>query len=103
MGLPYEHATVERRWQARWAADRVHEVDLDTTPSGRAFYNLVEFPYPSAEGLHIGHAQSYTGADVLGRYQRRATAGSCSNPSGSTPSASTPRTTRCVSVSIPAR
>ena len=71
MGAPYDVAAVEHRWQARWAADRAHEVDLDATPPDRAFYNLVEFPYPSAEGLHIGHALSYTGADVLGRYQRR--------------------------------
>ncbi|HEY8546073.1 MAG TPA: class I tRNA ligase family protein [Acidimicrobiales bacterium] len=71
MGAPYDVAAVEHRWQARWAADRAHEVDPDTTPPDRAFYNLVEFPYPSAAGLHVGHALSYTGADVLGRYQRR--------------------------------
>ena len=71
MGLPYDHGSVERRWQARWARDRAHEVDLGTTPAEGAFYNLVEFPYPSAEGLHIGHALTYTGADVLGRFTRR--------------------------------
>jgi leucyl-tRNA synthetase len=71
MGLPYDHESVERHWQAHWARERAHEVDLDATPSERAFYNLVEFPYPSAEGLHIGHALTYTGADVLGRFQRR--------------------------------
>jgi len=71
VGTPYDVAAVEQRWQARWAADRSHEVDLDATPPDRAFTNLVEFPYPSAEGLHVGHALSYTGADVLGRYQRR--------------------------------
>ena len=78
MPLPYEHAAIEERWQARWAAQRLHEIDLTAvaaagTPgsSARKLYNLVEFPYPSAEGLHIGHALTYSGADVWGRMQRR--------------------------------
>ena len=65
-GLPYDPAELEARWQARW----------DRHPPGRAtaggekFYNLVEFPYPSAEGVHVGHVLTYCGADVVGRYQR---------------------------------
>lgn len=70
MSLPYDHPAVEARWRARWAADGRHEVDLDR-PDGNPLYNLVEFPYPSAAGLHIGHALTYSGADVWGRYQRR--------------------------------
>jgi leucyl-tRNA synthetase len=63
-GLPYDPAELERRWQARWDRD-------PPQPSGGApFYNLVEFPYPSAEGLHVGHVLTYCGADVVGRYQR---------------------------------
>jgi leucyl-tRNA synthetase len=77
--LPYEHAAIEQRWQARWAAQRLHEVDLNAvaaagapgSSAARKLYNLVEFPYPSAEGLHIGHALTYAGADVWGRMQRR--------------------------------
>ena len=71
MGLPYDHNEVEDKWRARWTADRVGEVDLDHTDPGDALYNLVEFPYPSADGLHIGHALTYAGADVWGRFQRR--------------------------------
>ena len=71
MSLPYPHAELERRWQRQWAADRAHEVDPDKVDLARKLYNLVEFPYPSAEGLHIGHALTYCGADVWGRYQRR--------------------------------
>ncbi|HMG41203.1 MAG TPA: class I tRNA ligase family protein [Acidimicrobiales bacterium] len=72
MPVPYEHAAIEQRWQARWADERVHEVDPVASAGGaRRVYNLVEFPYPSAEGLHIGHALTYSGADVWGRYQRR--------------------------------
>jgi leucyl-tRNA synthetase len=76
--LPYQHAGIEQRWQARWAAQRLHEVDLTAVAaagapgsSARKLYNLVEFPYPSAEGLHIGHALTYSGADVWGRMRRR--------------------------------
>src|SRR5439155_6617981 len=45
-------------------------VDLDSVHPERIFYNLVEFPYPSAEGLHVGHAYTYCGADTYGRYLR---------------------------------
>ncbi len=63
-GLPYDHVEVEARWQARWAAE-------PPAPAvGPRFYNLVEFPYPSADGLHVGHVMTYCGADVVGRYQR---------------------------------
>ena len=63
-GLPYDPVEVEARWQARW--DR----EPPARPEGDKFYNLVEFPYPSAEGLHVGHVLTYCGADVVGRYQR---------------------------------
>ncbi|MDQ3895871.1 MAG: class I tRNA ligase family protein, partial [Actinomycetota bacterium] len=63
-GLPYDAEEVEARWQARWDRDPPGHRD------GEKFYNLVEFPYPSAEGLHVGHVLTYCGADVVGRYQR---------------------------------
>ncbi|HEX9123526.1 MAG TPA: leucine--tRNA ligase [Actinomycetota bacterium] len=61
---------IERRWQARWQADRLYELDLSRTDPSAKFYNLVEFPYPSAEGLHVGHAYTYCGADTFGRFRR---------------------------------
>ena len=70
MGLPYDPHEVERRWQQRWADDRAHEPDLDSTPADEAFVNLAEFPYPSAEGLHVGHVFRYAGIDVYGRMLR---------------------------------
>lgn len=70
MGLSYDPHELEDRWRARWRADRRGVVDLDATPSELLFYNLVEFPYPSAEGLHVGHVFKYCGVDVFGRYQR---------------------------------
>ncbi len=71
MGVPYDAHEVEARWRELWRADRVGLIDdLDTVDPAKVFYNLVEFPYPSAEGLHIGHVFKYSGADAFGRYQR---------------------------------
>jgi leucyl-tRNA synthetase len=63
-------ADIEPYWQARWAADRLSDVDADRVSADTKFFNLVEFPYPSAEGLHVGHAYTYSGADTYGRYLR---------------------------------
>jgi leucyl-tRNA synthetase len=66
----YDPSEIEPRWQARWAEDRLWEVDVEALDGTRVFYNLVEFPYPSAEGLHVGHAYTYSGADTYGRFLR---------------------------------
>jgi leucyl-tRNA synthetase len=66
----YSPSEIESKWQARWAADRLWQVDVERAGPDRTFYNLVEFPYPSAEGLHVGHAYTYSGADTYGRYLR---------------------------------
>jgi leucyl-tRNA synthetase len=66
----YDHRSIEAKWQARWEADGLHRLDVDRADRATTFYNLVEFPYPSAEGLHVGHAYTYCGADTFGRYQR---------------------------------
>src|SRR6476646_7406563 len=65
---PYQPDVVEARWQARWAARHTSEPDLDRAV--RPFYNLMMFPYPSAEGLHVGNMFAFTGADVYGRFKR---------------------------------
>jgi leucyl-tRNA synthetase len=64
----YDPQAVEARWQARWDADHTNEPDLDRPR--RPFYNLMMFPYPSAEGLHVGNMFAFTGADIHGRFQR---------------------------------
>jgi leucyl-tRNA synthetase len=66
----YKPSQIETTWQARWATDRLSEIDVERVAGDRKFYNLVEFPYPSAEGLHVGHAYTYSGADTYGRYLR---------------------------------
>ncbi len=63
----YQPHTIEAKWQAIWQQQRIYEVDLDRAQ--RPFFNLMMFPYPSAEGLHVGNVFAYTGADVFGRYQ----------------------------------
>ena len=69
MTIPeYRPAEIEAKWQARWSADRTNEPDLDSAE--RPFYNLMMFPYPSAEGLHVGNLFAFTGADVFGRFKR---------------------------------
>jgi leucyl-tRNA synthetase len=64
----YDPQAVEARWQVRWAADHVNEPGLDRPH--RPFYNLMMFPYPSAEGLHVGNMFAFTGADIYGRFRR---------------------------------
>lgn len=65
---PYVPETIEAKWQARWAERHANEPDLDAPV--RPFYNLMMFPYPSAEGLHVGNMFAFTGSDVFGRFKR---------------------------------
>ena len=64
----YDAGETEAKWLARWNEVDLYRVDLDR--ARRPFFNLMEFPYPSGEGLHVGHFYTYTGADTYGRYQR---------------------------------
>ncbi len=64
----YRPEEVEAKWRARWAERGTNQPDLDHPK--RPFYNLMMFPYPSAEGLHVGNMFAFTGSDVYGRYQR---------------------------------
>jgi leucyl-tRNA synthetase len=64
----YEPAAVELKWQARWEANGTNEPDLEH--GSRPFYALMMFPYPSAEGLHVGNLFAFTGNDIYGRFQR---------------------------------
>jgi leucyl-tRNA synthetase len=64
----YKPREIEQKWLKRWNQVSLYQVDLDK--ANRPFYNLMEFPYPSGEGLHVGHFYSYSGADTYGRYQR---------------------------------
>src|SRR5215469_3850903 len=63
----YDFAHVEGKWRRRWQEQRLYEVDLRN--ARQPYYNLMMFPYPSAEGLHIGNMYAYIGSDVQGRFQ----------------------------------
>ncbi|HEY8447710.1 MAG TPA: leucine--tRNA ligase [Thermomicrobiales bacterium] len=64
----YDPHEIEARWRAKWEETGLYKTDLRTTRP--KFYNLMEFPYPSGEGLHVGHVYTYSGADTYGRFQR---------------------------------
>ena len=64
----YDPAALEAKWQGRWNELHTNEPDLDR--AARPFYNLMMFPYPSAEGLHVGNMFAFTGADIYGRFKR---------------------------------
>ncbi|MCL5006845.1 MAG: leucine--tRNA ligase [Patescibacteria group bacterium] len=59
---------IEKKWLKRWEKSRVYEPDR--RKAKKPFYNLMMFPYPSAEGLHVGNAYAFVGSDVYGRFKR---------------------------------
>ena len=67
----YDPSAVEEKWQNHWKEQGTNRFTLDELRSAdRPFFNLMMFPYPSAEGLHVGNLYAFTGADVHGRYRR---------------------------------
>jgi leucyl-tRNA synthetase len=66
--MPYDHRTVEPKWQARWKDAALHRTTFD--PGRPKFYALDMFPYPSGTGLHVGHCEGYTATDIITRWKR---------------------------------
>ncbi|MEP6835975.1 MAG: leucine--tRNA ligase [Gemmatimonas sp.] len=66
--MPYEPLAIEKKWQALWSERGTNQVDMDGAPD--PFYALMMFPYPSAEGLHVGNLFAFTGSDISARYHR---------------------------------
>jgi leucyl-tRNA synthetase/ADP-ribose pyrophosphatase YjhB (NUDIX family) len=64
----YDPLSIEPKWQAKWQQEKVYQPELSNAKN--RFYNLMMFPYPSAEGLHVGNMYAFTGADIYGRFQR---------------------------------
>ncbi|WP_420633563.1 leucine--tRNA ligase [Candidatus Palauibacter sp.] len=64
----YDPGAIEAGWQAWWEENGTNEPDLDAAE--RPFFNLMMYPYPSAEGLHVGNLYAFTGADIYGRFRR---------------------------------
>ena len=64
----YNPQALEKKWQSVWLKDRIYEPDLDGAK--KPFFSLMMFPYPSAEGLHIGSVRTFTGVDIYSRFKR---------------------------------
>ena len=68
MAQPYNHKELEVKWQKVWDDEKAFETSNDY--SKPKFYALVEFPYPSGQGLHVGHPRPYTALDIVARKRR---------------------------------
>ena len=68
MAIPYNHREVETKWQKIWDEEKAFQTSSDYTKP--KYYALVEFPYPSGQGLHVGHPRPYTALDIVARKRR---------------------------------
>ena len=66
--MKHEFKEIEPKWQKKWAESHVFHAENDYTKP--KYYALVEFPYPSGQGLHVGHPRSYTALDIVARKRR---------------------------------
>ena len=66
--MKYDFAQVEKKWQEKWAREKTFKAFNDSQKE--PYYCLVEFPYPSGYGLHVGHLRSYTALDAVARKKR---------------------------------
>ena len=66
--MKYDFAGIEPKWQKKWLEEKTYHCENHSEKP--KFYGLVEFPYPSGQGLHVGHARPYTAMDVVARKKR---------------------------------
>ena len=66
--MAYDHTTIEKKWQKFWKKNQTFKADINKDQ--KKFYALDMFPYPSGQGLHVGHPEGYTATDVMSRMKR---------------------------------
>lgn len=66
--MAYDHTAIENKWQKYWKKNQTFKADLN--PEQKKYYALDMFPYPSGQGLHVGHPEGYTATDVMSRLKR---------------------------------
>ena len=66
--MSYDFSKVEKKWQDKWYKEGTFNAKNDYT--NKKWYGLIEFPYPSGQGLHVGHPRSYTALDIIARKRR---------------------------------
>ncbi len=66
--MAYDHKSIEARWQAYWLENHTFRAEIDHDKP--KYYALDMFPYPSGDGLHVGHPEGYTATDIISRYKR---------------------------------
>ena len=65
----YNPAEIEPKWQKKW--EEAHAFEAEDFSAKPKYYNLVEFPYPSGHGMHVGHIKAYSGLEVVSRKRRK--------------------------------
>lgn len=66
--MTYQHRTIEKKWQEFW--DDHQTFKTKNRPGNKKYYVLDMFPYPSGQGLHVGHPEGYTATDIMARFKR---------------------------------
>src|SRR3989338_6866258 len=69
MSKEYNHKKIEKKWQKEWAKKKIYKTE-EKEGRNRKFYILDMFPYPSGEGLHVGHPKGYIATDIISRFHR---------------------------------
>src|SRR3990167_670057 len=64
----YDPSNIEKKWQIQWQKDKIYQAE--NSSKNPKYYTLIEFPYPSGDGLHVGHPRPYIGLDIIARYKR---------------------------------
>jgi len=64
----YDFKKIEKKWQKEWEKSKIYQPNMDKAK--KPFYNLMMFPYPSAEGMHVGSMYTFSGVDTFGRFKK---------------------------------